>query len=90
MRVIADACEDPSLDVLDFGPGRSDYKRHFSSDGYDERNIVVYAPHLRPRAINVARPAALGAGAGARRALDATGLTVRLKTAWRARLRGGT
>jgi CelD/BcsL family acetyltransferase involved in cellulose biosynthesis len=90
MRVIADACEDPSLDVLDFGPGRSDYKRHFSSDGYDERNIVVYAPHLRPRAINVARTAALGAGAGARRALDATGLTVRLKTAWRARLRGGT
>jgi len=87
MRVVEDACADPELDVLDFGPGRSDYKRHFSNDGYEERNIVVYAPALRPRSINVARTAILGVSAGARRALDATGSTARLKTAWRARLR---
>jgi len=90
MRVIADACADPGLDVLDFGPGRSEYKRHFSNEGYEERNIVVYAPALRPRSINVARTAILGLSAGARRALDATGGTTRLKTAWRARLRSGS
>jgi CelD/BcsL family acetyltransferase involved in cellulose biosynthesis len=87
MRVIEDACEDPSLEVLDFGPGRSDYKRHFSSGGYAERNLLVFAPALRPRAVNAGRTAILAGGAATRRALDAAGLTTRLRTAWRGRLR---
>jgi CelD/BcsL family acetyltransferase involved in cellulose biosynthesis len=88
MRVIEDAIGDPVLEVLDFGPGRSDYKRHFSNDGYEERNLVLFAPSFRPRMINVVRTGLLGAGAGARRVLDATGGTARVKSAWRSRLRG--
>jgi CelD/BcsL family acetyltransferase involved in cellulose biosynthesis len=88
MRVIENACEDPVLRVLDFGPGRSAYKRHFSSEGYEERNLTVFAPTLRARRINVTRTAVLGPAWLARKALDRTGLTDKLKTAWRARLRG--
>jgi CelD/BcsL family acetyltransferase involved in cellulose biosynthesis len=87
MQVIEDACADPDLDVLDFGPGRSPYKQHFSDSGYQERNLVIYAPRLRPRLVNLARSTVLGAGAAARGALDSAGGTERLKTSWRRRLR---
>lgn len=87
MRVIEDACDDPELSVLDFGPGRSAYKRHFSGESYEELNVLVFAPTLRARRINVVRTAVLGAALVARRLLDATGSTDRLKGVWRARLR---
>jgi Acetyltransferase (GNAT) domain len=87
MRVIEDGCADPSLRVLDFGPGRSAYKERFSGEGYEERNLLVYAPTWRARRINLARTAVLGVGTAGRRTLDAAGLTDRLKTAWRGRLR---
>jgi hypothetical protein len=87
MRVIEDAIADPTLRVLDFGPGRSDYKRHFSNDGYEERNLLLFAPTFRARRARVVRTAIAGATYGARRVLDATGATQRVKTAWRRRLR---
>ena len=87
MRVIEDACADPALRVLDFGPGRSAYKQHFSSEGYEERNIIVFAPTWRGRRINLTRTAVLGTARLSRRAVDSTGLTDRLKTAWRRRIR---
>jgi hypothetical protein len=87
MRVIEDACADPALRVLDFGPGRSTYKQHFSSEGYEERNIVVFAPTWRGRRINLTRTAVLGIALLGRRAADSTGLTDRLRSAWRGYLR---
>ncbi len=87
MRVIEDGCSDPSLRVLDFGPGRSAYKERFSSEGYEERNLLVYAPTWQARRVNLGRTAVLGVAAAGRRALDAAGLTDRLRPAWRSRLR---
>jgi hypothetical protein len=87
MHVIRDAIEDPALRVLDFGPGRSDYKRHFSNDSYLERNLVLYAPTFRAQRARVMRTGIAGVTSGIRRALDATGATQRVKTAWRRRLR---
>jgi hypothetical protein len=86
MRVIEDACTDPALAVLDFGPGRSSYKRHFSDDAYEEQNLTIFAPTPRARRINAQRTVVLGAAAGARRLLDSAQLTERLKTSWRRRL----
>ena len=88
MHVIQDAIGDPALRVLDFGPGRSDYKRHFSNESYLERNLVLYAPTFRAQRARVVRNAIAATTVGARRALDATGATQRVKTAWRRRLRG--
>ena len=87
MHVIQDAIADPSLRVLDFGPGRSDYKRHFSNESYLERNLVLYGSTFRAQRARIVRTAVGAATYGARRALDATGATQRIKTAWRKRLR---
>ncbi len=89
MRLFEDACADPAVDVIDFGPGDADYKRLYSNDGVPERNLFVFAPTARARRINLTRTAILGVGLGARRALDAVNATDRLKALWRKRLREG-
>jgi hypothetical protein len=89
LRVIEDACADPQLRVLDFGPGRSPYKQLFGNESYEERNLVVFAPTVRGRSIALVRAATLGLARLARGVLDATRLTARVKTAWRRHLRSG-
>ena len=87
MRVIEDACADPALRTLDFGPGDAAYKQQFSNETRVERNVVLFAPTFRGRRINATRTAILAPAHLARRALDATQLTDRLKARWRSRLR---
>jgi hypothetical protein len=87
MRVVEDACGDPALRVLDFGPGDAVYKQQFSSESWEERNLVIFAPTFRARRINVIRTLILGPVWAVRRILDATSLTDRVKTIWRSRLR---
>jgi CelD/BcsL family acetyltransferase involved in cellulose biosynthesis len=87
MRVIEDACADPSLELLDFGPGDAPYKQQFSSEAELERNLVVYAPTLRGRRLNALRSLILGSARLLRRSLDAAKLTERLRSRWRQRLR---
>lgn len=87
MRLFEDACADPAIDVIDFGPGDADYKRLYTNDGVPERNLFVFAPTFRARRINATRTAILGLALGARRALDAVNATDRLKALWRKRLR---
>ena len=55
MRVVEDACADPALRVLDFGPGDAAYKQQFSNEQWQERNLVVFAPSFRGRRINLTR-----------------------------------
>jgi Acetyltransferase (GNAT) domain len=87
MRVIEDACADPTLHVLDFGPGDAAYKLQFSNASHSERQVVVFAPTARTRRINATRAAILGSERAARRLLDATDLTERIRARWRHRLR---
>ncbi len=87
MRVVEDACADPELSLLDFGPGDAAYKQQFSSESRSERNVVVFAPTLRGRRINGSRSAILGSARAARTALDATRLTGAVRARWRDRLR---
>ena len=88
MRVIEDACADPSLHTLDFGPGDADYKRHFSSDARRERNLALFAPTFRARRVNALRTAILAGSRAGRWASDRAELTERLKAGRRKRLRG--
>jgi hypothetical protein len=83
MRAIEDACGDPSLDVLDFGPGDAAYKQQFSNESREERNAVVFAPTLRGRRINAMRAAILGPARLARAGLDAAQLTGRVRAGLR-------
>jgi CelD/BcsL family acetyltransferase involved in cellulose biosynthesis len=87
MRVIEDACADPTLHVLDFGPGEAAYKQQFSSESWEERNLAIFAPTFRARRINATRSAVLGAVRLVRVVLDSAELTERLRAGWRRRLR---
>jgi len=87
MKVIDDLCADPTVDVLDFGPGDAEYKRLFSNDGVRERNLVVFAPTFRARRINAIRTGILGSARLVHRIVNATKLTARVKARWRGRLR---
>src|SRR5262249_24111112 len=87
LRVIEDAIRDPGLRVLDFGPGDAAYKQQFSSRSWEERNVVVFAPTLRGRRLNATRTLVLAPARGARRLLDETGLTDRVKARWRNRVK---
>ena len=87
MRVIEDAIADPQLNVLDFGPGRSEYKQRFSNDGYEEQHLLLFAPRTRPQVARITSTAVRGASVGARRVLDHVGVTQKVKTTWRRRLR---
>ncbi len=86
MRVIEDACADPSLRTFDFGPGDAAYKQQFSNRTRRERNVVVFAPSFRGRQINATRTAILAPARLARATLDAASLTDRVRTGWRRRL----
>jgi hypothetical protein len=86
-RLIEEACADPGVAVIDFGPGRSEYKRHFANSSHPERSLIVFAPTVRARRINAIRTAARAAAWAGRGTLDALGATDRVKSGWRRRLR---
>jgi hypothetical protein len=90
MRAIEDAIALPQLRVLDFGPGDAAYKQQFSSESWEERNMLAFAPTFRGLRINGLRTAILGAARLARRVLDAARLTDRVRSRWRDRLRIGS
>ena len=73
--------------VLDFGPGDAAYKQQFSNESWQERNLVIFAPTFRARRINLTRTLILAPVRVARRILDATRLTDRVRARWRKRLR---
>jgi CelD/BcsL family acetyltransferase involved in cellulose biosynthesis len=86
MRVIEDLIADPTIDVLDYGQGESEYKRRFGSESWEEEDVLVFAPTVRGVRVNAARTV-LGAVDAAGRAVAArTGLAKRLKRRWRRRL----
>jgi CelD/BcsL family acetyltransferase involved in cellulose biosynthesis len=87
-RVIEDAIADPTLIAVDFGPGDAAYKQQLSSESRLERQLVVFAPTWRGLRANAVGAPVLGAARLARRALDAAKLTDRVRTGWRARVRG--
>jgi len=86
-KAIEDAIADPSIQILDFGPGDAAYKLQFSSESHLERDLVIFAPTARALRINATRNAVLLGAAAGRRALDASQLTDRIRSGWRERLR---
>ena len=88
MRVIADLCADPEVDYLDFGFGDAEYKRHFSSESWEERDVTIFAPTFRAVRINCVRTVILMLSNGVKRILERLGAIAWLKTRWRSRLAG--
>ena len=83
LRMIEDLIADPAISTLDFGPGDSALKRQFSTHGWAEQDVVVFAPTFRGLRTNAAQTSILGLDLLAKRALAAIGLTDRIKKHWR-------
>jgi len=79
MRVVEDAIADPSVTVVDFGPGDAPYKRQFSNESHLEREEIVFAPTWRGLRANALRAPVLAAAAVGRRGLDPASLTRRVR-----------
>ena len=90
MRVIADLCADPAIDVCDFGFGDSEYKRRFSNEEWDEADVLVFAPTLKGLRLNAGRTMVGHTDRGLRTIARRTGLAERVKRAWRRRLSSST
>jgi CelD/BcsL family acetyltransferase involved in cellulose biosynthesis len=87
LKLIEHLCADPDVDALDYGLGDADYKRRFATESWEESDAAIFAPRLRGLQVNLAQTAIQGSAWLARRVLEQTGLTDRVKRAWRSRLR---
>jgi len=88
MRLFEDACADPAIDVIDFGPGDGRLtSASIRTTACPSAISSSSRQRFGARRINATRTAILGLALGARRALDAVNATDRLKALWRKRLR---
>ncbi len=86
MRLIGDLCADPAVERCDFGFGDSEYKRRFSSEDWQEADVLVFAPSARGSFVNAARTGIGLADRGLRWTVAKAGVEERLKRIWRRRL----
>jgi CelD/BcsL family acetyltransferase involved in cellulose biosynthesis len=84
LKMLEDLVADPGVDVVDFGFGDADYKRHFGDESWVEEDVVVFEPRARPVALNLAGTALQGTTAAARAALEKVGGLARLRQRRRA------
>ncbi|HEY7198384.1 MAG TPA: GNAT family N-acetyltransferase [Gaiellaceae bacterium] len=85
LEIVADLCLDPDVDIVDFGFGDAEYKRRLGTESWTEQEILVFAPTLRARRIQLVRGGILGAASLAKRLLG-EGRVAALKKRWRERL----
>jgi Acetyltransferase (GNAT) domain len=86
MRLIADLCIDSGIDVCDFGGGDGEYKRRFSSESWEETEVLIFAPTLKGAWLNVSRTAVAASARALRWGVVRLGVEEKLKQAWRRRL----
>jgi CelD/BcsL family acetyltransferase involved in cellulose biosynthesis len=85
MRMLEDLCDDPEVDSVDYGFGDAEYKRRFSDESWEEADLVLFAPRLRPVLLNALRSGGTGAALLAKRVLGQE-RAAEVKKRWRGRL----
>jgi hypothetical protein len=87
MRMLEDLCDDPEVHEVDYGFGDSEYKRRFSNESWEEADLVVFAPRLRPVFVNALKSGGEAATLLAKRVLGGERAAA-VKKRWRGRLAG--
>ena len=82
-----DLCDDPDVEVVDFGWGDADYKARFGNESWLEHDVTVFAPTVRGIRISLLRHCIVGLHREARRVAQRSGTLGRVKRIWRRRLR---
>jgi hypothetical protein len=84
-RVVAELARE-GVATFDFGLGDALYKRRFGDHSWTEGTVRLFAPTAKGALLKAALGLSTSVDMTARRLLNATGLTERLKTAWRQRI----
>jgi hypothetical protein len=71
---------------FDFGIGEAFYKERFANEGWDEGSLLVYAPTFKGMQAQIGHIVGSVISVTAKRVLERTGLTARIKKLWRSRL----
>jgi CelD/BcsL family acetyltransferase involved in cellulose biosynthesis len=79
MRAVEDLSADGSAQVLDFGFGDAEYKRHFGDDFVEEQDVGVFERRPRTIALNAAHTLLGGATAAGRAVAGGTGALADLR-----------
>jgi CelD/BcsL family acetyltransferase involved in cellulose biosynthesis len=89
MRMLEDLCEDDAVDVVDYGVGDAEYKRHFGSESSLEEDVLVFAPSFRGVRVNLTRTMLVNVASAARRVGGRVPALQGVKRRWRSRLASG-
>ena len=83
-RMIEHLCS--KADVVDFGLGEAEYKRHFGDESWAEEDVLLFARRPRPVVVNLARTGVLAASQAAKAVLERSGGLASARRMWRDRL----
>lgn len=89
-RMLEDACLDPEITTIDYGPGDADYKERFATTRREVTDVLLFARRPRPLAIAGALRAQEVATAVARSGAERIGAAERIREAIRRRRRSET
>lgn len=85
-RMIEDACADPEISTIDYGPGDADYKERFGTQSARVADVLLFARRPRPLSLHGLLRGQDRAVALAKKAVEKGGRTDELRRRWRARL----
>ena len=89
MKLVAELCEDPAVNELDFGFGDAEYKRRFGDRSWQEHDVAVFSPSAKAMGVHSVRSTLLtGVGVG-RYVVQESGRVDRVKRAWRRKVAAG-
>jgi CelD/BcsL family acetyltransferase involved in cellulose biosynthesis len=78
-----DLCAEGIADVVDFGSGDAEYKRHLCDQNRREASIFLFGPSLIGVSVNVLRTLFLSCATATHSVFSALGILQRTKRAWR-------
>jgi hypothetical protein len=82
-RMIEDLCEDPAIEVIDYGHGDAEYKRRYSTRSLEQKDVVMLSNRPTALATGAFISTMFAANRLARRLLGDSGLAARLRRRWR-------
>jgi CelD/BcsL family acetyltransferase involved in cellulose biosynthesis len=85
MHMIEQLCEDPDVQILDFGFGDVEYKERLAERNWSAGDVFVFAPTFKGVRVNLVRSTLVTLNATAMRLARSLGIAGRVKRSWRRR-----
>lgn len=83
LKIIEQLCNDPEVDLLDFGYGDAEYKRRFGTTQWDEATLYMFAPRIYPVLVNSVHTVFKGLSCLMQWSVQKAGVEGAIKQQWR-------